>query len=205
MIEDKKIEEIKKIIPKLVEEGIILKKEEHKRLTDFFIRNAEESLNSAQLLYKVSIDTKLQNLVGFPNLKGFLWVINASYYSMFYMANALLASIGIKIKTEVGIHTLTFNAFVYHFYLTNKITKKYIEEFLEAMKEANELLGKEEQEKALKKAEVKAKDLVSDLYLEGEKRKIFTYEFEKTKIEIKAKTSLERANNFYKETLKLIR
>lgn len=201
-LDNKKIEEIKNLVPKLVNEGIIAKKEEHKKLTNFYIELAEDSLNSAQLLYKVSTNQELQNLVGLPNLKGFLWVINASYYSMFYMTSALLANATIKIKSEIGIHKLTFNAFVYYFYLTNKISKTYVEQFLEALEDSEELLGKEE---IIKRAEEKAKELILHLEFERKKRRSFTYELEKSKIETKAKTSLERANHFYKEIMKLVK
>ena len=159
-------------------------------------------MSSAQLLYKVSTNSELQDATGFPNLKGFLWVINSSYYSMFYMASALLASSGIKIKSEIGIHKLTFDAFVYYFYLTNKIAKEYVEQFLEAFEDSEELLGRKE---AIKRAEEKAKELITSFDSEREKRRIFTYELERTKIETKAKTSLERANHFYREIIKLIR
>lgn len=202
VLDNKKIEEIKKIVPRLINEGIICKKEDYKKLIDFFRENAEDSLDSAQLLYNVSTDSKLQDATGFPNLRGFLWVINASYYSMFYMASSLLASSGIKIKSEIGIHKLTFNTFVYYFYLTNKIAKEYIEQFLEALEDSEELLGKDD---VIKKAEAKAKELVNSFDFEREKRRTFTYELERTKIQTKAKTSLERANYFYKEIIKLIK
>lgn len=200
-LDNKKIEEIKRLIPKLVNEGTISKKEEYKKLVNFFRENAEDSLNSAQLLYKVSTDSKLQDATGFPNLKGFLWVINAGYYSMFYMASALLASSGIKIKSEIGIHKLTFDTFVYYFYLSNRIAKEYVEQFLEALEDSEELLGKEE---AVKKAEAKAKELITSFDFEREKRRTFTYELERTKIQTKAKTSLERASHFYREIIKLV-
>lgn len=205
MLDEKKIEEIRNLVPKLVNEGIIAKKEEHKKLTNFFVETAEDSISSAQLLYKVSTNHELQDLVGFPNLKGFLWVINASYYSMFYMVNALLANSEIKIKSEIGVHKLTFDAFVYYFYLTNKIAKEYVEEFLEAMEDSSQLLGKDEQKEIFKKAKEKAEKLVFDLDFEREKRRIFTYDLEKKKIEAKAKTSLDRATHFYMEILKLMK
>jgi len=201
-LDNKKIEEIRKLVPKLINDGIVSKKEEYKNLTDFFRENSEDSLNSAQLLYKVSTSSKLQDSTGFPNLKGFLWVINASYYSMFYMATALLTNFRIKIKSEIGIHKLTFNTFVYYFYLTNKISKKYVEQFLEALEDSEDLLGREE---IIKKADEKAKELITSFDFEREKRTTFTYELERTKIETKAKISLERANHFYKEIIKLIK
>jgi len=201
-LDNKKIEETKKLVPRLFNEGIISKSENHKKLASFFKENAEDSLNSAQLLYKVSTDSKLQDMTGFPNLKGFLWVINASYYSMFYMASALLANSGIKIKSEVGIHKITFDSFVYYFYLTDKIAKEYVEQFLEALEDSEELLGREE---VVKRAEEKAKELITSFDSEREKRRTFTYELERTKIETRAKTSLERANHFYREIIKLIK
>ena len=145
---------------------------------------------------------ELQNSLGFPNLKGFLWVINASYYSMFYMANASLAHLGIKIRSEIGIHKLTYDSFVYYYYLTNKISKLYIEQFHEALEDSSELLGKEE---IVSKAKEKATNLILQLESERIKRKTFTYEFERAKIESKANTSLDRAGNFYKEIMKLIK
>jgi uncharacterized protein (UPF0332 family) len=201
VLDTKKIEEIRKQVPKLLDDGILVKKDEHQKLVPFYMELVMDSLHSAQLLYKVSTDSKLQSLVGFPNLKGFLWVINASYYSMFYMANALLASSTIKIKSEMGVHSLTFKAFTYYFYLTNKISKKYVEEFFEALQDSEELLGKEE---IIKKAEEKAKGLVLDLNLEREKRRTFTYQLEKTRIEAKAKTSLERAKHFFQEVERMM-
>lgn len=201
-LDNQRIEEIRKLVPKLINEGTISKKEEYKKLVNFFKENAEDSINSAQLLYKVSTDSKLQNATGFPNLRGFLWVINASYYSMFYMASALLANSRIKIKSGIGIHKLTFDTFVYYFYLTNKIAKEYVEQFLDALEDSEELLGREE---AVKKAEAMAKELVTSFDSEREKRRTFTYELERTKIQSKAKTSLERANYFYKEIAKLIK
>ena len=202
MFDEKKIEKIKKLVPKLLDEGLIKKNDEYKKLTQFFVENAKDSLNSAKLLFEVSTNDKLMELTGFKNFKGYLWAINASYYSMFYMANALLASEGIKITAETGVHKITFNAFTYYFYLNGKITKKYIEEFLEAQKDSEELLGREE---IAKEADIKAKKLIIDLAYESEKRKAFTYELERTRIEAKAKTSIERAQSFLVEIMKMLK
>ncbi len=202
MLDDKEIEKIKKLVPRLLEEGLIKKNEDYKKLTAFFIENARDSLDSARLLLDVSTNNKLMEATGFKNFKGYLWAINASYYSMYYMANALLTSEGIKIVSERGVHKIAFNTFAYYFYLTGKITKKYIEEFLEAQSDSEELLGREE---IVKEADIKAKKLVSDLAYESEKRNVFTYELERTRIESKAKTSIERAKSFLIETMKLLK
>lgn len=201
MLDEKKIEKIKKLVPQLLNEGLIKRNDEYKKLTQFFIENAQDSLNSAKLLFEVSTNSKLMELTGFRNFKGYLWTINASYYSMYYIANSLLASEGIKVTAEAGVHKITFNAFVYYFYLTGKITKKYVEEFLEAQKDSEELLGREE---IAKEADIKAKKLIEDLAYESEKRKVFTYELKRTNIEAKAKTSIERAQSFLTEIMKML-
>jgi uncharacterized protein (UPF0332 family) len=202
MIDEKKIKEMQSLVPKLLEEGLIRKRKEYKKLVEFFRENALESLNSAKLLLEVSTNPKLMELTGFKNFRGFLWAINASYYSMFYICQALLASEGIKITAETGVHKIVFNTFVYYFYLTGKITKRFVEEFLEAQKDSQELLARED---FIQEADLKAKTLIGDLSYEGQKRKTFTYKLTNERIEVRAKTSLERAQNFFTEMCKIIR
>src|SRR3989344_9171798 len=102
MLDEKRISEIKRRVANFIKEGII-KKEKEKKFVKFFLNNAENSLNSAKLLFEVSTKNELKNTTGFPNFNGFLWVINSRYYSMFYMARALLENEGIKVKTELSI------------------------------------------------------------------------------------------------------
>lgn len=192
MLDNKKINEIKRKITDFIKEGLIRKEKENKFI-NFFLTNAKNSLDSAKLLFEVSVKNKLQSATGFPRFNGFLWVINSSYYSMFYMARALLESEGIKIKTDLSIHAITFDALVYYFYLTGKLQKKLIEDFANAKEEASEILGKE-----------KAKELIEDYFYEKKKRAIFTYEMGAIAMQNKAQTSLERAKKFNEEIRKII-
>ena len=112
---------------------------------------------------------------------------------MFYAARAALESIGIKIKTDLSVHGITFDAFVCYFYLTGKIEKKVIEDFRDAEIEATELLGKE-----------KAKLLVEDYFHEKEKRGRFTYETGEIALQNKAQTSSNRARLFNEQIRRLI-
>ena len=192
MLDEKRINEIKRRVANFIKEGII-KKEKEKKFVKFFLNNAENSLNSAKLLFEVSTKNELKNTTGFPNFNGFLWVINSSYYSMFYMARALLENEGIKVKTELSIHAVVFDALVYYFYLTGRLQKKIIEDFTEAKEETSEILGKE-----------KAKELIEDYFYEKKKRGIFTYEMGATAMQNKAQTSLERAKKFNEEIRKII-
>lgn len=193
MLDKKILREIEKNVKQLSTEGKIIKDKEEK-YTKFFLKNAQDSFNSAKLLFNISIDNILKKSLGFPNFNGYLWVINSSYYSMFYMARALLESNGVKIKTEQSIHAITYNALVYYFYLTKKIEKTLIEEFQRAGMEASEILGKE-----------KAKQLIEDYSNEKYKRERFTYEMGEIAMQNKAQTSLDRAKKFNEEIRKLIK
>jgi len=192
MLDEKRINEIKGRIANFIKEGTI-KKEKEKKFVKFFLNNAGNSLNSAKLLFEVSTKNELKNTTGFPGFNGFLWVINSSYYSMFYMARALIENEGVKIKTDMSIHAVVFDALVYYFYLTGKLQKKLIEDFAEAKEETSEILGKE-----------KAKELIEDYFYEKKKRGLFTYEMGATAMQNKAQTSLERAKKFNEEIRKII-
>ncbi|MBI4146692.1 hypothetical protein HY489_05140 [Candidatus Woesearchaeota archaeon] len=192
MLDDKKLKEIRGRVPKCVKEGkrVI---DSQKKFVDFFLTNARNSLSAAKLLFEMSTSQQLQSQIGYADFNGFLWVINTSYYSMFYMARALLESNGIKIKTEIGVHAVTFDALVFYFYLTGKLQKKLIEDFAEAKTETAELLGKE-----------RAKMLIEEYYYEKEKRTTFTYELGEIAMQNKAQTSLGRAKIFNEEIRKIL-
>ena len=208
MLEDKKIEEAKKNAVKCINAGIIIKTKDSKYV-DFFIKNAKDSLDSAKVLFDVSVNEKTKNAFGMPNFDGYLWVINSSYYSMFYIARALLESIGVKIKTDESIHFLVFNALIYYFYSTGKLEKHFIEDFEDAQEESSEILGKERANsfrisKSPSQAQEKAKELISDYSNEKEKRAKFIYEIGEIAMKNKAETSLNRAKKFNEEVRKIL-
>jgi uncharacterized protein (UPF0332 family) len=157
------------------------------------MENSKDSLDCANALFKLSSDEKIRNLAAIENINGYLWVINTSYYSMFYMVRALLESVGIKIKSEESIHFNAFNAFIYYFYVNGKIDRKFVEDFEDAGEEAAQILGRE-----------KARKVISDYSNEKEKRARFTYEMGERAVRAKAETSLNRARVFNEEIKKLI-
>lgn len=187
MLDEKKLKEIESRVKKYLDEEKIKTKQE-KEFVEFFLSNAKKSLNCANALYDLSTKKEMQEETGYANFDGFLWVVNASYYSMFYMARALLENEGIKLKSEQSIHALTFDAMINFFYLNGKLQKKLIEDFAESLEEASEILGKQ-----------KADLLMEDYFFEKGKRAIFTYKTEEIVIKAKAKTSLERARRFIEE------
>lgn len=193
MLDEKRIKQIENRIKIFLSEGTIQKTKKIEYV-DFFLENAKKSLQSANLLYEGTTKKELQETYGFADFDGSLWIINSSYYSMFYIARALLANEGIQLKGDLSIHLVTFDALVYFFYLTGKLQKKLLEDFADAKDEATEILGQE-----------KAKGLIEDYYYERKKRGDFTYEMGLTAMLNKAQTSLERARKFNEEIRKIIK
>lgn len=192
MLDEKTIKQAKYNAEQLIRESKISKNSEGKYVR-FFLKNSQDSFNTAKLLFFVSSDKEKKIELGYPNFNGYLWVINSSYYSMFYMVRALLENNRIKIITDQSVHATVYLALIYYFYLTSKIEKSLIEEFKDAGKDSSEILGKE-----------KAGELIKDYYNEKEKRGKFTYEMGEIAMQNKAKTSLERARKFNETIRKLI-
>jgi len=192
MLEDKKIEEAKRNAQKSIDSGKIIKLKEG-RYVEFFLKNAKDSLDSAKVLFDLTNNQKSRENLGIPPFNGLLWVINSSYYSMFYMVRALLENSGIKIESDESVHFTVFNALIYYFYSNKKLEKHFIEDFEEAQKDSAEILGKE-----------KAKELITEYATEKEKRARFTYEIGEIAMKSKAETSLNRAKRFNEEIRKML-
>lgn len=203
MLDDKRLEIIRKNVPLMVNGGEIEKSEKNKQMANFYLENALVSLNVAKILSDASLNDPIKRQFKFigKDFEAFLWVINTSYYSMFYMAGALLASLGIKVKSEIGIHKKTFEALVFYFYLSPRIAKHYIEEFEVAQHESHSLLGTEDNLVVMQR---KAKELIASYDYELDKRGRFTYNMGEKAKSVKAMTSLNRAMEFYGECLKVI-
>ena len=197
MLDDKKLGEIKKEVARLRNEEEITKEESNKKLVDFYVENALTSLNTAKILNAASLDLSIKKQFDFidDGFETYLWIINTAYYSMFYIAGALLAKVGIKVKSSIGIHRKTFFAVVYYFYLNEKIAKQYVEDFEEAQEESQDLLGIMQR---------KVKDLMANYDFEIGKRAKFTYNIGVKAKENKASTSLNRAVEFYNECLRIM-
>src|SRR3989338_42620 len=158
MLEDKKLKEAENRVKQYQNDGIVKTKGKPEHV-DFFLKNADDSVDSAKALFELSTDPEKQKFLGFTSFNGLLWVVNASYYSMFYMARALLENEGIKIKTDLSIHAVTFDTLVSYFYLTGKLQKELLDDFIEAKEDAAELLGKQ-----------KADELIEEYFFEKKKR-----------------------------------
>ena len=141
---------------------------------------------------KIRLNSAIVNSIGIAaflaeNKKSDLWIIVASYYSMFYMADAVLFKLGYKVGDRMP-HKVTANALIV--FVRNKLRKRLLEEYEEAKSEA--LPG------------IKADVLIDEFDKEREKRGILQYETTAVEKHAKAVTSLKRAKNFIFEMEKLL-
>ncbi|MFH1638121.1 MAG: hypothetical protein ABIB71_06870 [Candidatus Woesearchaeota archaeon] len=176
----KKVGQSSQVIRQLIQEGKIVKP---KAGTDgFFLKKSREALNVSQRLFGLQEEESLETS---------LWVINTAYYSMFFAATALQAYFNHKIKVKQGIHSLTYHALVHYFIKEdNKLKKHIMENYKEAVEEAEDLL---------QLCENKIDGMVRNFSFELSKRKEFTYDIGKIAEKSKAETSLSRAKEFFVE------
>jgi uncharacterized protein (UPF0332 family) len=187
MLTDKQRDESNSLIKHLIQEGKIIKPEEGRET--FFLDKAIESFNLAKRVLEISEDEN-------DSLKSHMWVVSIAYYSMFFVATALLARFNHKINQDKSIHKLTYHALIYYFLIDdNKLQKHFLEEYQDAYTEVEELLHISEE---------KAISMIKDFDFEREKRGRFTYEMGEIAEKNKARTSLKRAGEFLLEVRKII-
>lgn len=173
MITDKRINEAENNFKIYLEDGLI-KKSSNIIAQEIFIKNANDSLKASQLLLDNNIP---------------LWTIVTSYYSMFYIANAVLLKLGYKIGDKIA-HKVTADALI--FIIRPKLKKQILEDYEEI------------KEQALQIAEIRSDELVLNFDYERNKRNTIQYQTTNFDISNKAKTSLERAKEFLFEMEKLL-
>lgn len=141
-----------------------------------YIKNANLSLNLADECMKSS-------------LKPYIWIIVISYYSMFYIANAVLLELGYKTGSQI-VHKVTNEALIV--LVTDKIKKGILNEYENAKEDAMEIVS------------IRSEEIVGFYGLEMSKRSRFQYEMSDSIKEQKALTSLKRAKQFLFEMKKLL-
>ena len=173
----------------------LFKKGEYSNLTGFYVKNAEKTLQTADTLMQISENNELKKKLGLlDDFETYLWVITTSYYSMFYILNALFSKQGIKLGEKI-VHKVASDVFYFYFIKNNKIAKELFEIYEEAKGQAMDLISYSEQ----------AEKLFQDLEYERVKRHRFQYNMtESIKISY-AQTSLRRAKDFINEIKILIK
>ena len=173
MLTDKRITEAKDNVRAYLSDGLLTKAAFDKQVFNILEQNANESLSVAEILYN--------------GKHSWLWVIVTSYYSMYYIANAVLYKKGYKVGEKIS-HKVTADSLIA--LVRDKLKESLIEEYEEMQKEA--LAG------------IKADELIQSFDYEREKRSIFQYRTNESAKEAKAKTSFERAKEFVAEMKKLV-
>ncbi len=171
MLSDERIKEAENNVKTYLLDGLIKKEQFRNIVFETYLRNHRESLLVAKNIFNQSISN--------------LWVVVISYYSMFYIANALLYKLGYKVSHKIA-HKVTSDALIT--FVRNKLKNNLIEGY----------------ELASSEALILSDNILQNYDFEMTKRSIFQYESTEEIKTAKAKTSLERAEQFSKEIEKVI-
>lgn len=178
MFNDKRIIEAESNVRRYLQEGM-LKKQKNETAKLMYIENSNLSLETAQKLLSLESDA----------YKPYLWVIVTSYYSMYYIANAVLLDLGYKVGDKIS-HKVAGEALIV--FARHKLKKEFIEEYENIKEDALELISS------------KTDALLESFDLERGKRSTFQYETDERAKKEKALTSLSRAKTFVFEMKKLL-
>ncbi|MBS3122968.1 hypothetical protein J4434_08880 [Candidatus Woesearchaeota archaeon] len=170
MLDEKRIKEAESNVRQYLQDNL-LKKQTNETAKAMYIENADLSLETAKKL--LALESK--------DYHPYLWVIVPSYYSMYYIANAVLLKLGYKVGEKVS-HKVTADAIIV--FVRNKLKKNLLEEYENAQADALELMSQ------------RADALLKSLDEEREKRSKFQYQMDEQAKRGKAVTSLERAKEF---------
>lgn len=135
-MDEQRIKQAEKNFKLYLQEGKIKKIEKFEKVIyDTYLRNSQESLNSANQL--------------FQNKTSYLWIVVTSYYSMFYMACAYLYKLGYKPGDEI-IHQVVNESLIVQgrHKIKNYILENYVEEKEKALIIVDSYLENYEKEKA---------------------------------------------------------
>jgi len=176
MLNEKRIKEAESGVKSYLSEGLLKEEQFNSLVFNVLMANSNESIETATFLSS--------------NKKSNLWIIVSSYYSMFYLANAVLYKLGYKVGDKIP-HKVTSDALIV--YVRNKLKDNLIEDF-EEMKE-----------EALMIAKNKAEGLLEDFDSERKKRGFIQYQTQEVEKFSKAETSLKRAKQFLYEMNDLLK
>ena len=175
MLDDIMIKEAENNVRKYLEDNLMNQSYSEEIIIKTYHKNARESLHVAILIS--------------DNQASSLWIIVASYYAMFYMANAVLHKLGYRIGEKIS-HKITSDALIV--FVRNKLRKSLLESYEEIKEEALGLVQN------------KADEIIQNFEYEREKRGKFQYNMDEELKTSKATTSLQRAKEFLDEMENLL-
>jgi len=158
-----------------LQDGLI-KKSKNEISKEMYIKNSNLSLNLAE---------ECMN----SNLNPYIWIVVMSYYSMFYIANAVLLKLGYKTGNKI-VHKITNDALIV--LVKDKIKKGILENYENVKDDALDI------------ASIRSDEIIEFYELELNKRSRFQYKMTESIQKQKANTSLKRAREFIFEMKKLL-
>jgi hypothetical protein len=168
------------------------------------LKKAEDSLNTANALLNIMQNSVLkEQSLPKKDYNASLWIINASYYSMFFLAQVILGKDKKKLPEGTpDTHKTILLAILYYFIIKGSGLegKKNIGwEDIKSSRMSNALIiFQDAQEEAEKLLHVKrAKEAVDSLEIELDKRTELTYRSTKEAELAYAKASVDRAKKFW--------
>lgn len=176
MLSPERIKEAKINVKTYLRDGLLKKKEYNENIFKAYIEKSSESLEVANYLSENHLSS--------------MWITVTSYYSMYYISNAVLYKMGYKVDDEIS-HKVTCDALID--IVRDKLKNNLIEEFEDAQDEALQLTNSE-----------KADNIIESLDYERRKRSKFQYEMTTEIKDSRAKTSFERAKIFNLEMNKIL-
>ncbi len=176
MIDENRKHKAQKNLKIYLEDGLI-KKERNEEAKKKYLENAQLSLSLAKSLFE-------------HELKPYIWIIVISYYSMFYIANAILLHLGYKVGEKIA-HKVTIDALIV--LVLGKLKNELLEHYESLKEDASEF------------ASIRSEELLISYERELDKRSRFQYNMLEEMKAVKAKTSVERAAEFIFEMNKLLK
>lgn len=122
MLDEGRVKEAEDNVKRYITDGLLKKRNLDENILNTLRKNSEESLMVADLVLKEDLSS--------------LWVIVSSYYSMYYIANAVLLKLGYKVGSSVS-HKVTNDALIV--FVRDKLKKSLLEDFEDAKAEAMDL------------------------------------------------------------------
>lgn len=165
------------------------------------LRKSENALKTAKFILRIMEDSKVKEFFETEDYDGTLWIINASYYRIFFLAQYLLALDKKRMPENTeDTHKTIELALMYYFIikgsnLESKKSLKWEDVRQSRLSKALELLA-EAKEESQELTQRKAKRIVEHMEAERTKRHEFTYGMTIDAELRKAKTSIERAIEF---------
>jgi uncharacterized protein (UPF0332 family) len=130
---------VKVRLDNFIKRGLFRKVRGIERLTTNFINRARHNLLISKILYKISIDEKVKEMLMLTSdFQVFDWVVITGYYAMYHAALACIASIGFKSDN----HTATILALERFFVRRGKLEKKFLEKIKRAKRLEEEYIRK---------------------------------------------------------------